>query len=106
MYCFFLGTADSSTIQFVAISGPPYNSVQNNSTKSTPLNKGNIAHVFMDESKKENNRLETRSLIKDDQDSSLGLVLPFDWSKSEFNESHEGLPDKWEFVPYTPNWSW
>ncbi|XP_030020376.2 putative phospholipase B-like lamina ancestor [Manduca sexta] len=111
------GTLNKPNLEFVAISGPPHTETQTNSTKLL-INKGNLAPIYTKEfdNKPNINTIEIRDLVKHQQEEAeqetlellnRDVVKPFEWSESQFaNDTHRGLPDKWDFGPFRPNWSW
>lgn len=112
------GTLNSTILEFFALSGPPYTEIQPNKTKTEQINKGNIAPIYT-ELVNENpdlNGIEIRDLVKQQQEKAeedkmellnKDLIKPFNWSESiEPNATHMGLPEKWAFEPYSPQWSW
>lgn len=78
------------------------------------LNKGNLASIYTDAFDDEPtiNGLQIRDLVKQKAEEELEMLnkdtlQPFQWSDSSFNDiTHEGLPDKWAFGPFKPQWSW
>ncbi|CAF4881612.1 unnamed protein product [Pieris macdunnoughi] len=109
------GNTKNGTLEFIAISGPPF--TEPNSTQ-VPVNKGNIASIYTDKFDDVSvlNGIEIRNLVKqrrqEEEEENLKIlnkdvIKPFQWSQSDFvNDPHEGLPDVWNFGTFTPNWSW
>lgn len=110
-------TWNKTPVEFIAVSGPPYTEVQANATELR-INKGNLAPIYTKEFDNQPtiNSIEIRDLVKQQieeakqetlDEFNKNIVQPFDWSKSDFvNDTHRGLPDKWAFVSFKPNWSW
>ncbi|XP_045773042.1 putative phospholipase B-like lamina ancestor [Maniola jurtina] len=110
------GTIGDYTLDFVAISSPPF--TEPTKLNITKINKGNVASIYTDQFDDVPmiNGLEIRDLVKHQQEEaekeSLELlnkdvIQPFQWSESDFkDEAHEGLPDLWNFGPFRPAWSW
>ncbi|XP_063826325.1 putative phospholipase B-like lamina ancestor [Ostrinia nubilalis] len=107
------GTQGRSFIEFVALSGPPYTKAN-----ATKINRGNIAPIYTHEF--DNNPsidgLEIRDLVKQQLEEAeqenleylnRDVIKPFQWSESDYKDRpHQGFPDKWEFEPFKPKWSW
>lgn len=82
------------------------------------MNKGNFAPIYTKEfdNKPTINSLEIRDLVKQQHEEAeqetlellnRDVVKPFEWSESEFvNNSRQGLPNKWAFTHFKPDWSW
>lgn len=110
-------TLNKKSLQFFAISGPIFTEIQPNKTR-TNINKGNLAPIYTEllNNNSNINGMEIRDLVlqrqeKAEQDMmeliNKDLIKPFNWSESPYqNETHVGLPDKWAFEPFSPNWSW
>ncbi|XP_026492159.1 putative phospholipase B-like lamina ancestor [Vanessa tameamea] len=113
-----IGEANKKSLEFIAISSPPFTEVMKSNKTDVPINKGNVASIYTDQFDDVPmiNGLEIRDLVKHQQEEaekeSLEMLKknelkPFQWSESDFNdEAHEGLPDIWNFGPFSPNWSW
>lgn len=113
---YFAGSSDSTSLDFIAVSSPPFTEVTNMTTLE--INKGNVATIYTDQfdDVPTINGLEIRDLVKQQQEEAIketlellnkNTVKPFQWSESEFKDDpHEGLPDLWNFGPFRPNWSW
>ncbi|XP_063624010.1 putative phospholipase B-like lamina ancestor [Cydia splendana] len=111
-----VGQANHRSLQFVAISSPPYSNSTTNT--SIPLNKGTVATIYTDQFDDEPtiNGPEIRDLVKKQLEEEAqetlerlnrDVIKPFQWSESEFqNNTHQGLPDTWNFGSFTPVWSW
>lgn len=111
------GTLNRTFLEFIAISGPPYTETEDNATKAF-INKGNFAPIYTNEfdNRPTINTMEIRDLVKQQQEEAeqetlellnKDVVKPFEWSESDFvNNTRQGLPDKWAFTPFIPNWSW
>lgn len=116
-YIPFSATWNKTPVEFIAVSGPPYTEIQANATELR-INKGNLAPIYTKEFDNQPtiNSIEIRDLVKQQieeakqetlDEFNKNIVQPFDWSKSDFvNDTHRGLPDKWAFVSFKPNWSW
>ncbi|KAM3965130.1 phospholipase B domain containing lamina ancestor isoform 1-T2 [Aphomia sociella] len=110
------GISNETTLDFIAISGPPY--THTSKSNNTNINKGNIAPIYTHQfdDKPSIDGLEIRDLVKHQMEEAeqetleilnRNVVKPFQWSESDFkNKPHTGLPDKWEFGIFEPNWSW
>ncbi|CAH0715655.1 unnamed protein product, partial [Brenthis ino] len=110
------GSSDTTSLDFIAISSPPFTEVTN--MTEVQINKGNVATIYTNQfdDVPTINGLEIRDLVKQQQEEAVketiellnkNAVKPFQWSESEFkDEAHEGLPDLWNFGPFRPNWSW
>lgn len=111
------GTLNKTTLQFAALSGPTYTEIQPNRTK-IEINKGNVAPIYTEllNNKPNINGIEIRDLVLHEQEKAeedrmellnKNLIKPFNWSESLYqNDTHLGMPDKWAFEPFAPNWSW
>ncbi|CAK1580142.1 unnamed protein product [Parnassius mnemosyne] len=109
------GTTDSDTLEFVAISSPPFVEPPQWNETETPINKGTVASIYTNQFDDEPtiNGLEIRDLVKQQAEQKAQEIFnkntlkPFQWSDSLFEDiTHEGLPDKWAFGPFKPKWSW
>uniref|UniRef100_A0A1E1WM03 Phospholipase B-like n=1 Tax=Pectinophora gossypiella TaxID=13191 RepID=A0A1E1WM03_PECGO len=112
------GTVNQTSLDFVAVAGPPFTEVQALNTTDTPMNKGNVATIYTDQfnDKVTINGFEIQDLVEQQMEEAeqetLALlnkdtVKPFQWSASDFDtEAHEALPDRWAFELYRPKWSW
>lgn len=111
------GTLNKTELEFFALSGPTYTEIQPNRTK-TAINKGNIAPIYTEllNDNPDASGLEIRDLVIQQQEKAeedkmellnKGTIKPFNWSNSIYqNVTHIGLPDKWDFEPFSPKWSW
>lgn len=82
------------------------------------LNKANVAPIYTQllNNNSDVNALELRELIMQQREKAeedkmellnKNSIKPFKWAESSFqNITHIGLPDKWAFEPFSPNWSW
>ncbi|XP_041978902.1 putative phospholipase B-like lamina ancestor [Aricia agestis] len=107
-------TWNDTTLNIVAVSGPPHNAI---SKEDMLVNKGNVASTYTDQFDDVTiSGLEIRALVKQQKEEAeieslkqlnKFTVKPFKWSESSFQgKSHERLPDLWDFDPFHPKWSW
>lgn len=114
----FTGSLNNIFMEFVGISSPPYMESKTLNTTDMPINKGNLVSTYTDQfdDVPSIDGMEIRDLVRHQQEEAKqetldelnrDVVKPFQWSESAFsNDTHEVLPDKWEFKPFQPNWSW
>ncbi|CAB3221806.1 unnamed protein product [Arctia plantaginis] len=111
------GVLNETTLEFIALSGPTYTEIQPNMTRIA-MNKANVAPIYTQllNNNSDVNALELRELIMQQREKAeedkmellnKNSIKPFNWTESLFqNVPHVGLPDKWAFEPFSPNWSW
>ncbi|XP_045536388.1 putative phospholipase B-like lamina ancestor isoform X1 [Papilio machaon] len=108
------GTTDGNSLDLVAISSPPFTEPPKLNLTEIKFNKGNVASIYTDAFDDEPtiDGLQIRDLVKQKAEEELemlnkDILQPFQWSESSFKDiTHEGLPDKWAFGPFKPQWSW